>query len=80
VIEKAVLNAGGNEITLTDLPQSIRECAAGAIHNKVSLEDMERAYITEILEHTRGKKTQAAKILGISRKTLLEKRKRYGLS
>jgi transcriptional regulator with PAS, ATPase and Fis domain len=80
VIEKAVQNAGTNEITLTDLPQSIRDCAAGAIHNKVSLEDMERAYITEILEHTRGKKTQAAKILGISRKTLLEKRKRYGLS
>ncbi|MGZ4789472.1 MAG: helix-turn-helix domain-containing protein, partial [Terriglobales bacterium] len=26
-----------------------------------------------------GKKTMAAKILGISRKTLLEKRKRYGL-
>jgi DNA-binding NtrC family response regulator len=40
---------------------------------------MERAYIAEVLEHTRGKKTLAAKILGISRKTLLEKRKRYGL-
>jgi DNA-binding NtrC family response regulator len=79
VIEKAVVNAAGNEITLTDLPQPIRERAAGAIRNKVSLEDMERAYIAEILDHTRGKKTQAAKILVISRKTLLEKRKRYGL-
>jgi len=45
----------------------------------MSLEDMEKAYISEVLDQTRGKKTMAAKILGISRKTLLEKRKRYGL-
>ena len=79
VIEKAVLNANTHEISLTDLPQPVRDCAAGSIQNKLSLEDMERSYIAEVLEHTRGKKTLAAKILGISRKTLLEKRKRYGL-
>jgi transcriptional regulator with PAS, ATPase and Fis domain len=79
VIEKAVLNASTNEISLTDLPQLVRDCAVGSIQNKLSLEDMERSYIAEVLEHTRGKKTLASKILGISRKTLLEKRKRYGL-
>jgi DNA-binding NtrC family response regulator len=79
VIEKAVLNASANEISLTDLPQPVRDCAVGLIQNKLSLEDMERSYIAEVLEHTRGKKTLASKILGISRKTLLEKRKRYGL-
>jgi transcriptional regulator with PAS, ATPase and Fis domain len=79
VIEKAVLNANTSEISLTDLPPAVRECAAGSIQNKLSLEDMERSYIAEVLEHTRGKKTLASKILGISRKTLLEKRKRYGL-
>ena len=79
VIEKAVLNASTNEISLTGLPQQVRDCAAGSIQNKLSLEDMERSYIAEVLEHTRGKKTLASKILGISRKTLLEKRKRYGL-
>lgn len=79
VIEKAVLNASTNEISLTDLPQPVRDCAVGSIQNKLSLEDMERSYIAEVLEHTRGKKTLASKILGISRKTLLEKRKRYGL-
>jgi DNA-binding protein Fis len=40
---------------------------------------MERRHIAEVLDFTRGKKTRAADILGISRKTLLEKRKRYGL-
>jgi DNA-binding NtrC family response regulator len=44
-----------------------------------TLEQLERQYIAEILEFTRGKKGKAATILGISRKTLLEKRKRYGL-
>lgn len=79
VIERAVLSAAVTEVNLVDLPQGIRDCAAGAIRHKLSLEEMERAYISEVLEHTRGKKTLAAKILGISRKTLLEKRKRYGL-
>jgi DNA-binding protein Fis len=31
------------------------------------------------LKHTRGNQTDAAKILGISRKALWEKRKRYGI-
>jgi len=44
-----------------------------------SLEEIERNYISEVLRQTRGKKVKAAKILGISRKTLLEKRKKYGL-
>jgi transcriptional regulator with PAS, ATPase and Fis domain len=79
VIERAVLSVATTEVGLIDLPQCVRECAAGTIRHKMSLEEMERAYISEVLEHTRGKKTLAAKILGISRKTLLEKRKRYGL-
>jgi DNA-binding NtrC family response regulator len=45
----------------------------------MTLEDMEQQYIAEVLDHTHGRKSRAAKILGISRKTLLEKRKRYGL-
>ena len=45
----------------------------------MSLEIVERAHIAQVLQFTQGKKTQAAQIRGISRKTLLEKRKRYGL-
>ncbi len=44
-----------------------------------SLAEIEREHIARVLEATRGKKNEAAKILGISRKTLLEKRKRYRL-
>ena len=79
ILERAVQAATGPEIHLADLPPQVREGFSGAARNKMSLEDLERAYIAEVLGHTRGKKTMAAKILGISRKTLLEKRKRYAL-
>lgn len=39
----------------------------------------EKQYIMNVLESTKGNKTLAAKILGISRKTLWEKCKYYGL-
>ena len=43
------------------------------------LEDLEREAIQETLDQTHYKIGRAAEILGISRKTLLEKRKRYNL-
>ena len=45
----------------------------------VSLADLEKNYIREALEATEGNRTQTAKLLGISRSTLLDKIKRYGL-
>ena len=50
--------------------------AAGALR---SLEDLEREAILATLEGTHYKIGRAAEILGISRKTLLEKRKKFGL-
>jgi DNA-binding NtrC family response regulator len=44
-----------------------------------SLEELEREAIKATLEATHYKISRAAEILGISRKTLLEKRKKYGL-
>jgi DNA-binding NtrC family response regulator len=42
----------------------------------VPLEDMERMYILAVLAHTGGNKTEAARILGIERKTLARKLRR----
>jgi DNA-binding NtrC family response regulator len=42
----------------------------------VPLEDMERTYILSVLTHTKGNKTEAARILGIERKTLARKLRR----
>ena len=43
------------------------------------VEDAEKSYIQAILRRTGNQKTRAAEILGISRKNLWEKMKRYEL-
>lgn len=78
LLEQAARQTHGPEITVDDLPRHVTQAVAEA--NEVrSLEDVEREHITKVLQFTSGRKTEAADILGISRKTLLEKRKRYGL-
>lgn len=44
-----------------------------------SLREMEREHIRRALAYTRGHQGEAARILGISRKALWEKRRRFGL-
>jgi DNA-binding NtrC family response regulator len=66
-----------HEITVEDLPAHVRQ--SSTVSRRPTLEELERAYIAEILDYTRGKKSKAAEILGITRKTLLEKRKKYEL-
>jgi transcriptional regulator with PAS, ATPase and Fis domain len=51
----------------------------GAVRALRSLEDIEKEAIHATLEATHFKIGRSADILGISRKTLLEKRKKYGL-
>jgi transcriptional regulator with PAS, ATPase and Fis domain len=77
LVERAVISATPPEILPQDLPPHVRDAAPQIAER--SLEQMERTHIAAVLQLTQGKKTQAARILGISRKTLLEKRKRYGL-
>jgi len=45
-----------------------------------SLEELEKKYIRFVLRRTKGKKTKAAEILGINRKTLGLKIKKYGIN
>jgi len=44
-----------------------------------SLEELEKRYIQFVLRRTKGKRQEAARILGINRKTLAGKIKKYGL-
>jgi two-component system response regulator AtoC len=80
MIERAVILSASADIGLDGLPAHLRVHANSADGHPKSLEELERAHIAHTLDFTRGKKTKAAAILGISRKTLLEKRKRYGLA
>lgn len=45
----------------------------------VSLEEVERGYLAEVLRKTGGNRSQAARLLGISRATLLYRIKKHGL-
>jgi len=80
-IERAVVFSTASEILPEDLPDNIRAAAGGAalIAGLRSLENLEREAIAQTLEATRYHITKSAEILGISRKTLLEKRKKYGM-
>ncbi|HUC53689.1 MAG TPA: sigma-54 dependent transcriptional regulator [Candidatus Cybelea sp.] len=65
-----------------NFPESIRAAAPGAaspVSGLRSLEEVEREVIAATLEATHYQISRSAEALGISRKTLLEKRKKYGL-
>jgi DNA-binding NtrC family response regulator len=83
VVDRAYDAAGGGDIRLQHLPHEILEApAAGsdrALAGRPTLDEVERRYIAATLQHARGNQTEAARLLGISRKALWEKRKRYGL-
>ena len=79
VIERALIFAKGSAIGPEDFPESVRAVSSGAVVRLRSLEEIEREAIQATLEATRYKISKAAEILGISRKTLLDKRKKYGL-
>lgn len=75
IIERAVIVSNGKQIEVADLPEAIR--AAVQVQRRrerpQSLAEVEAEYVAEILASTKGNKTEAARILGISRKNLYEK-------
>jgi transcriptional regulator with PAS, ATPase and Fis domain len=75
IIERAVIVSTGTEIEAADLPESTRVAAAVRQRKaqRPSLAEIETEYIHEILAATKGNKTEAARILGISRKNLYER-------
>src|SRR5438045_3659855 len=63
-----------------DFPESVRAAgAASSVAGLRTLEEVEREVIAATLEATHYQISRSAEALGISRKTLLEKRKKYGL-
>jgi len=89
-LERAVVfsRGGRGAVAKSDLlepenfPESVHAVALGAvgpISGLRSLEDVEREVIIATLEATHYQISRSAEVLGISRKTLLEKRKKYGL-
>ncbi|HEY6553436.1 MAG TPA: sigma-54 dependent transcriptional regulator [Vicinamibacteria bacterium] len=82
VVERASLFATGEVVPLRALPPSILEAPealwAGR-ERRPTLRDVEQAYIRFVLDETSGSQTRTASVLGISRKALWEKRRRFGI-
>ncbi len=81
-LERAVVFTRVEVLEPEHFAENIRAAATGSsemIAGLRSLEDVEKEVIAATLDAVRYKISQAANILGISRKTLLEKRKKYGL-
>jgi DNA-binding NtrC family response regulator len=79
-VERAALLCGDDLVAMNALPEALMESPetlwAGRAR-KPALRDVEEAYIRYVLAHSRGSQTKAALVLGISRKALWEKRRRY---
>jgi DNA-binding NtrC family response regulator len=84
-VEQMVVLARSDRLTLRDIPATVR---GGADLSKVSVvrpgstmtvEEAERALIVQALNDCEGNRTTAAKKVGMSRRTLHRKLKKYGL-
>ena len=75
VIERAALLAANGIIEPVHLPEEICNDSS---HNALSLEEAEKLQIKKVLQIAKDY-DEAARILGVDRKTLLNKRKKFGL-
>jgi two-component system, NtrC family, response regulator AtoC len=87
-LERAVALAHFEEIQVEDLPEKIRNqqsrrnpsMSGNELPELLTLEEVERRHVLRVLEACHGNRTDAAKILGLDRKTLYRKLLRWGVS
>src|SRR5205809_2556476 len=84
VVERAMILArGAGQIGLEHLPSDLRRSGGSGggdrRHQPQALAEVERVHIEKTLKFHGGNRTRAAKELGISRATLINKIKAYGL-
>ena len=76
-IERAVVMAEGSKITALDLPSHIYR--PEVLSSELSLEKATRRHLIKVLVMTNGKKTEAARLLGIDPSTLWRKIKKLNI-
>jgi DNA-binding NtrC family response regulator len=76
-LERAVAICNGKEITSADLPAKIQnytpqrlELDTAVPSEMITLDEMERRYVRQVLHSVQGNKTHAARVLGIDRRSL----------
>jgi two-component system NtrC family response regulator len=88
ILERALILTGDNPIRVEHLPNLAGVELQGKSEDKrifripddgVSLEDLERDLILQALEKASGNKSQAARLLGLTRRTLYSRMEKHGL-
>jgi two-component system NtrC family response regulator len=80
IIERAVILCYNSELTINDLPLELQNAAS--VHATSSPFDwatMEKLHIQKVLAHTKGNKTEAARLMNIGLTTLYRKIEEYRL-
>jgi DNA-binding NtrC family response regulator len=79
-VERAAALSDGSNLDVDDFlrgpastPPAVPPLLESAMHNQLSLAQLEQAYIAQVLRTTGGNKGKAAKILGVDRRTLYRK-------
>ena len=86
IIERSVIMSRGEVITPLEFPNDIQELDEELKDSQInltpgrSLKEVEKAMILRTLEETGGNRTHAARILGITRRTLQLRLKDYGIN
>ena len=82
IIERAVILADGPELTVSNLPSEL-QVASFRSNGPLSAFDMasvEKLHIQRVLNHTKGNKTEAARLLNIGLTTLYRKIEEYHIT
>jgi len=84
-IERAVAFTRFVELTVDDLPEKIRDYRSTDLNipgvgpqEVLTMDEVERRYITRVLKQLDGNKSTAAELLGLDRRTLYRKLERWG--
>lgn len=80
-VEHGVLMSSGSVVELADVPAQLLDFSrtSSRAQKSPTLAEVEKSYIAKVLREVGGNQTRAAQVLGISRKSLWERRRRYGL-
>ena len=90
LIERCVVLCRGARIERNDLPEALRELPATVPESaadpldrlwrgELNLDALERLIIEEAMQRSRGVQTEAARLLGVSRRTLQYRLEKHGL-
>jgi DNA-binding NtrC family response regulator len=82
IIERAVILSDEHQLTLENLPADLQVSghrSSGPI-SAFDLASVEKLHIQRVLNHTRGNKTEAARLLNIGLTTLYRKIEEYRLN